>query len=91
MSREDIERFLEEILKDQVLQEKVKLALSEQQITDRSSLAKLAVELGREAGHQFSENDVQEALAEMVPSKHGELSDQSLDEVAGGAAYGGNN
>ncbi len=53
----DLEQFYTELLKDSVLQERLKAA------TDPESLSELAVELGKEKGYFFTKEEVLAAMA----------------------------
>lgn len=53
----DLEQFYQELLKDSVLQERLKAA------TDPESLSELAVELGKEKGYFFTKEEVLAAMA----------------------------
>ncbi|MBD2729698.1 Nif11 family protein [Nostoc sp. FACHB-892] len=53
----DLEQFYTEVLKDSVLQERLKAA------TDAENLSKLAVELGKEKGYFFTKEEVLAAMA----------------------------
>lgn len=53
----DLETFYTELLKDSVLQERLKAA------TDPESLSELAVELGKEKGCSFTKEEVLAAMA----------------------------
>lgn len=52
-----LEQFYTELLKDSVLQERLKAA------TDPESLSELAVELGKEKGYSFTKEEVLAAMA----------------------------
>lgn len=53
----DLEQFYTEVLKDPMLQERLKAA------TDPDSLCELAVELGKEKGYSFTKEEVLAAMA----------------------------
>lgn len=53
----DLEQFYLELLKDPMLQERLKAA------TDPESLCELAVELGKEKGYSFTKEEVFAAMA----------------------------
>lgn len=81
MSKASLEQFYQEILKDQALQERLRT------VTDRDSMAALAVELGKEKGYSFTIEEVQVYIDEWTASRpQQELSDEQLEAVAGGAA-----
>ena len=82
MSIASLNQFQNEVMQDSALQEQFKTAAA----TSPESLGELAVKLGSERGYSFTTSEVEQALAaQNAASEAGELSDQQLDAVAGGA------
>ncbi|MGF1675320.1 MAG: Nif11-like leader peptide family natural product precursor [Rivularia sp. (in: cyanobacteria)] len=53
----DLEKFYQELLKDSMMQERLKAA------TDPDCLSKLVVEMGNEKGYSFTKEEVQAAMS----------------------------
>jgi len=75
MSKEVVLSFIQKVNDDGALQEQVK------DVPDLTSL----VEFARTAGYTFSTDDWKQATAELALAKSGELTNQDLEQVVGGA------
>lgn len=80
-----INQFYQEVMQDAALQQQFQAA------HDRESLVNLSVELGQQKGYNFTSNEAEEWLksaAAQLPSEsgtQGELNEEELEAVAGGA------
>jgi hypothetical protein len=77
----DLEQFYTEVLKDPILQERLKSA------TDPDSLCELAVELGKAKGYSFTKEEALAAMA-IEAAMGGEYVEVGDNLVAGIAARG---
>jgi predicted ribosomally synthesized peptide with nif11-like leader len=81
MSKEEIERFHQEVLGNQALQRRLK------QATDDPSLVALTLEVGQEKGYKFTKPEAEEYIKQVSLTRaRGQLSDAQLEAVAGGRA-----
>ncbi len=71
MSKENLEKFIQQVELDPSLQQKLAAA------PDKEQASRLAVELGAELGLEFT-------LAEVLDSMTGELEESELEAVSGG-------
>lgn len=76
MSSEDVKKFHEMVVADPALQSKL------QSTGDVDAFKKTAVEIGREKGLSFNEDEVH---SHIQSNMSGELSDDDLKSVAGGS------
>ncbi len=77
MSKENLEKFMQQVQLDPSLQQKLAAA------PDKEQASRLAVELGAQLGLEFT-------LAEVLDLDYsGELDESELDAVAGGHKSGG--
>ena len=80
MSVASIEQFYQEVLQDSTLQAQFQSAPTNE------AIAKIAVDLGQEKGYNFSTTELKEWLSEQqTVAEEGELKDEYLESVAGGA------
>jgi predicted ribosomally synthesized peptide with nif11-like leader len=81
MSKEEIERFHQEVLGNPALQRRLK------QATDDPSLVALTLEVGQEKGYKFAKPEAEEYIKEVSLTRaRGQLSDAQLEAIAGGRA-----
>jgi predicted ribosomally synthesized peptide with nif11-like leader len=81
MSKQEIERFHQEVLGNPALQKRLK------QAKDDPGLVALTLEVGKEKGYNFTKADAEEYIKEIsVTRGRGQLSDAQLEAVAGGRA-----
>jgi predicted ribosomally synthesized peptide with nif11-like leader len=81
----DLEQFYAEVLKDSVLQERLKTA------TSPGNLCELAVELGKEKGYSFTKEEVLAAMAveAAMGGEYMEVGDPLSPEIMAGGCGGG--
>ena len=80
MSRIELGRFYEEVIRDKRLQEQLKGAV------DKNALVAQAVALGHERGFEFTAAEVE---AELAKQAKGGLTEAQLDAAVGGVLAGG--
>ncbi|UKO96710.1 Nif11-like leader peptide family natural product precursor [Nostoc sp. UHCC 0870] len=78
MSKENLEKFYQEVLQDSAMQDKFRA------VNDANSLAQLAVELGKEKGYDFNIEEVKIYSNNLDDLESEELSDELLQGIAGG-------
>ncbi|HAX79348.1 MAG TPA: Nif11-like leader peptide family natural product precursor [Cyanobacteria bacterium UBA11372] len=85
MSSAILNQFVQDISQDTNLQQQL------QEATNRESLVNKMVELGNEKGYSFTPSETEEWLESMANQSgaSGELSEEQLEAVAGGASAGG--
>jgi predicted ribosomally synthesized peptide with nif11-like leader len=85
MSRESLEQFYQRVLENPALQEPLREA------PDQESLVRLAVELGRENGYDFTTQEVVAAIEEVRQTREQqEIPQGELVEFAESARYSSN-
>jgi predicted ribosomally synthesized peptide with nif11-like leader len=75
MSKENLEKFMQQVQQNPSLQQKLAEA------PDKEQASQLAVELGTQLGLEFNEAEVLDSLND------GELEDSELEAVAGGSIW----
>ena len=81
MSKDSVMKFFETVRSDEAAVARLRALEG-----DTVAFARLSAELGRERGFAFEPSDVREALDALVRKAGGELSNQDLSAVAGGAS-----
>lgn len=76
----ELVRFLERVGRESALRERIA------HVPDRGARLTLLVKLGREQGFRFTEGTVEGTLCRQEAANDGELSDDQLEAVAGGAS-----
>jgi predicted ribosomally synthesized peptide with nif11-like leader len=79
MSQSSLNQFLAKVAGDAMLQDQLK------GVTAQSSFAQVLVKIGKDNGFEFTSEDVAGTLAQSAASVPRELSDDELEQVAGGA------
>ena len=79
MSAENVKKFFDELDKNPELRRKFDNAMSTCDTTRAEIVSAKLLELAKNAGFEYSENDLQKAVDEC-----GELSDADMEKVSGG-------
>ncbi len=88
MSKEQVKEFFIKLEQDKKLQEKCDTALKRIDRSDEDILGSKLIELGKDAGFEFSLDDLKATKREMMDqlNENEELNDDALKSVAGGSA-----